>query len=394
MSKTTKLVTKEELFTVPLPTGTDTYTVISYKFIVDTVKTKLEESNYNIISENYRATSGLNIARCTYVIEHNENPGKYFTFNWVNSYDKSTRFSCAVGGYLTENQSSIIGKEIKPFIRKHTGNADELAEATIINMINDIEEYALTIIEDKSTMLATVIEQKEIAHILGELYILHDMITIEQLSAIKRETIKPTFLFMEPAENTLWELYRNILTVIKSSHPKTWLNQQRFLHSHLISYAWSLVVTETTTEEWVAEMSYEEDLTIEEATIREEIEEEADEFYKRLEGSETEGVKYDIVINDEEPVEVELDGAAAASFLDILEDKMVKEEEDLFEPILPTAAPVMENEVSDKKVIKAIKDMLKNSLGYKGEFSVILEDDTYAITMEDDEELFLAADSI
>jgi len=72
---------------------------------------------------------------------------------------------------------------------------------------------------------------------------------------------------------------------------------------------------------------------------------------------------------------------------------MVKQEE-FFEPILPTAAPVMDNAVSDKMIIKAIKEMLKNSLGYKGEFSVVLEDDTYAITMEDDEELFLAADSI
>jgi len=372
MSKTTKLVTKEELFTVPLPTGTDTYTVISYKFIVDTVKTKLEESNYNIISENYRATSGLNIARCTYVIEHNENPGKYFTFNWVNSYDKSTRFSCAVGGYLTENQSSIIGKEIKPFIRKHTGNADELAEATIINMINDIEEYALTIVEDKCMMSSVTVTKRDIAHILGELFVQHDMVSIEQMSSIKKEVIKPTYLFIDVPENTLWHLYCNILTVIKSSHPKTWLGQQRFIYGHLLNHVpTSELLTEKETES-----------------------EEADEFYKRLEGSETEGVKYDIVINDEEPVEVELDGAAAASFLDILEDKMVKEEEDLFEPILPTAAPVMENEVSDKKVIKAIKDMLKNSLGYKGEFSVILEDDTYAITMEDNEELLLAADSI
>lgn len=369
MSKTTKLVTKEELFAVPLPTGTDTYTVISYKFIVDTVKTKLEESNYNIVSETYRATSGLNIARCTYVIEHNENPGKYFTFNWVNSYDKSTRFSCAVGGYLTENESSIIGKEIKPFIRKHTGNADELAEATIINMINDIEEYALTIVEDKSLMSSVITTKRDIAHILGELFVQHDMVSIEQMSSIKKEVIKPTYLFADIVENTLWHLYCNILTVIKSSHPKTWLAQQRFVYGHLLNRAIT-VIDESA-----------------------ESEEEAD-FYKRLEGTESEGVKYDIVINDEEPVEVELDGAAAASFLDILEDEMVKVDADFIETTYPTTPPVMDNAVSDKKVIKAIKEMLKNSLGYKGEFTVILEDDTYAITMEDDEELFLAADSI
>jgi hypothetical protein len=351
MSKTTKLVTKEELYAVPLPVGTDTYTVISYKFIVDTVKRKLEENNYQIVSETYRATSTLQIARCTYVIEHKDNPGKHFTFNWVNSYDKSTRFSCAIGGYITENEASIIGKEIKPFIRKHTGNADELAEATIINMINDIEEYALTIIEDKNAMLGTVIEQKEIAHILGELYILHDMITIEQLSAIKRETIKPTFLFMEPAENTLWELYRNILTVIKSSHPKTWLNQQRFLHSHLISYAWSLVVTERATEEWVAEMPYEEDLTTEEATIREEIEEEADTFVERLEK-------------------------------EMIEDLKV------WDKALP------DNHITDKYVIDSIKQLLTDSLGYNGQFVVSLDEDTYTIEMANGEELFLGVESI
>jgi hypothetical protein len=76
------------------------------------------------------------------------------------------------------------------------------------------------------------VNRNQIAAILGDLYFTYDMISIEQLSSIKKEYNKPSYVYSTPSDS-LWTVYCHILTVIKSSHPKLWLHQQGFIHNYL-----------------------------------------------------------------------------------------------------------------------------------------------------------------
>jgi hypothetical protein len=163
MSKTTKLVTVEELKAIPLPVKTETYTVISHGLIIDEVKNELVNAGFEIISEEYRANNNLEVARGSYIIRRSEDPNFAMSFNWTNSYDKSTKFQCAIGGYVWENNSYVIEKEDNTFIRKHTGDADTLAKDTIADKIANAEKYYLSVLDTKRKMEGVKISRSEAA---------------------------------------------------------------------------------------------------------------------------------------------------------------------------------------------------------------------------------------
>ena len=232
MSKTTKVVQAVELKAVPLPMKTDTYTVISHGFIIDEVKQELAKAGFEVVAEEYRANNNLEVARGSYIIKRSEDPSFMMSFNWTNSYDKSTKFQCAVGGYVWENNSFVIEKEGNSFIRKHTGDADTLVKETIADKIANAEAYYLSVLDAKRKMETIKVSRGEVSKILGNLYFNFDMISIEQLSGIKKEYLKPSYVYSTDSDS-LWTVYCHILTVLKSSHPKLWLHQQGFIHNYL-----------------------------------------------------------------------------------------------------------------------------------------------------------------
>jgi hypothetical protein len=232
MSKTTKVVTAGELRLTTLPRKTETYTVISHGFIIDNVKAMLSAKGFEVVVEEYRANNNLEVARGSYIIKRSEDPTFLMSFNWVNSYDKSTKFQCAIGGYVWENNSYVIDKEDNTFIRKHTGDADTLAKETIEEKINNAESYYLKVLNAKQKMQSITVNRQQVAKMLGELYFSYDMISIEQLSGIKKEYNKPSYVYSTNSDS-LWTVYCHMLTVIKSSHPKQWLHQQGFIHNYL-----------------------------------------------------------------------------------------------------------------------------------------------------------------
>ena len=254
MSKTTKLVTAQELKAAPLPAKTATYTVISHGFIIDEITSELEKAGFEIISEEYRANNNLEVARGSYIIRRSEDPNFSMCFNWVNSYDKSTKFQCSVGGYVWENYSYVIEKEDNTFIRKHTGGADELAKHTIADKIANAEKYYKSVLATKTAMENITVSRGQVAKILGDLYFNFDMISIEQLSGIKKEYMKPSYVYPTYSDS-LWTIYCHILTIIRSSHPKTWLMQQGFIHNYLKLNYLGKPTSATATETLVAKES-------------------------------------------------------------------------------------------------------------------------------------------
>ena len=56
-------VTPEMLSQAPFPNHGDTYTVIRHKFLIDASRSILKTHGFNILNEEYTATSNLNVAQ-------------------------------------------------------------------------------------------------------------------------------------------------------------------------------------------------------------------------------------------------------------------------------------------------------------------------------------------
>ena len=428
MSKTTKVVTAGELRLTTLPRKTETYTVISHGFIIDNVKAMLSAKGFEVVVEEYRANNNLEVARGSYIIKRSEDPTFLMSFNWVNSYDKSTKFQCAIGGYVWENNSYVIDKEDNTFIRKHTGDADTLAKETIEEKINNAESYYLKVLNAKQKMQSITVNRQQVAKMLGELYFSYDMISIEQLSGIKKEYNKPSYVYSTNSDS-LWTVYCHMLTVIKSSHPKQWLHQQGFIHNYLkmnylmtadtVSFATPPVIIEKAllnvpdediryaADEFVAgQLSGikvpEVEVDPAQINLLDAIQEAEEELFPIVEEElvrytdplgvtfeapvveEKEHVSLDQVVrwlNEDEPTAIE----------DIFTEEEIEEVEE--------ARALYENDeesltVSDPKVISILQNEVNNIFGYDVEIEVFEDGENYNIVTNDGQEVVVPVDYV
>ena len=388
MSKTTKVVTAAELKAVSLPTKTETYTVISHGFIIDEVEAALAAKGFTVVDEEFRASNNLEVARGSYIIRRPEDPTFMMSFNWVNSYDKSTKFQCSVGGYVIENNSYVIDKEDNVFIRKHTGDADTLAKSTIQDKITNAEQYYASVLADKRMMEDVTIGRSAVANMLGELYFMYDMLSIEQLSGVKKEYLKPSYAYSTGADS-LWTIYCHMLTVIKSSHPKGWIYQQGFIHNYIKLMMMSkqepieLITPMLDPLHAVPNQTNILDL-IEELEAVEEIPTAAPEtiFFEDIAGN-----TFEAPIVDK-------------TFIETLEEAMieqVQEDTKTLESMVWGLPAVEQEEITDVdtdsadaiKIHDAIASELENLFGYTVEFEVELEDDSYRVTTDDGQEVIM-----
>lgn len=234
MPKRAGITTKEHLLSAPLPEQTKSYTVISHGFIIDKAKEVLDRMGFDIVRELYRCNEDANIAQGVYHLkfEGDQDPEMGMMFAWANSYDKSMRFKCAVGGYLNTSQSVIISGQMGSWNRKHSGTADTEASDTIISQIENAKEYYSQLVEDKKNMKTITISEKQRAELTGRMYLQYELLTGEQLGIARNEFKKPSFDYNAPADS-LWTMYNGLVFALQKAHPKTWMDQQRMIHWYL-----------------------------------------------------------------------------------------------------------------------------------------------------------------
>jgi len=258
MSKRANLTTQEYLTSAPLPAATATYTVIPHKDVIDLVKKALEEKGFGIERELYRCNLGAQVAQGVYHLKYGNDSDIGLLFAWSNSYDKSMRFRCTMGGFVHESLSAIIGDNMGSYGRKHTGTADTDVYGTIKEQIENAAGYFDDLKATKELMKTIEVTEEDRAQLVGKMYFINEILTSEQMSIIRQEFNKPSFNY-SGVESSVWELYNAIVFALQKSHPKTWIDQQMVAH-FVVSNHFGLgtmqpvvVQNEVTAEETVAD---------------------------------------------------------------------------------------------------------------------------------------------
>ena len=232
-------VDKTTLLNVPLPNHGATYTVISHKFVMDTVEKELQARGYVIKEEVYRATSNGQIATGAYELNHNSDPELSLMFAWTNSYNKQVKFRAVTGAKILANGSYMILGEQGSWIRKHTGTADKEAEQSIIDQITHANLYYDKLSEHKNKMKNMSLTTRQQANLLGVLFAEYNVLSSEQANYVKNQMKSPSYFYAN-GNDTLWAFYNHITGSLQEAHPKTWLEDQRIVH-YLITNEFNLV---------------------------------------------------------------------------------------------------------------------------------------------------------
>ena len=226
------MTTKEYLINAPLPEATDTYTVVPHKDVIAKTEQTLEKMGFEIEREFYKCNLDAKIAQGIYHLKYSDDPDIGMLFTWSNSYDKSMRFKCCIGGYVHESLASIISGNMGTYARKHTGDADSDVLSTIDNQLINAEEYFKDLLIQKDKMLNLVLSSKIRAELTGRMYFEHELFTSEQISIIGTQYKKSSYA-INGESNTVWYMYHAILIALQRAHPRTWMDQQIIAHNFL-----------------------------------------------------------------------------------------------------------------------------------------------------------------
>jgi len=241
MPRIIKETTKSHLQNAQLPSHGETYTVIPHKDVIENTLNMLNASGFEVQKELYRASINANVAQGIYHIRPtrsldetiiNENE-LGMMFAWTNSYDKSTRFQCAVGAYVMVCNNGMVSGDMMNFARKHTGSADYEIKMQISNQIKNAEKYYARIIKDKDSLRTIAIDRKQQSELLGRLYADKDILDLSQVSIVKSEMDKPSYEYEADQENA-WAFYNHVTHALKKSHPRSWLSDTQKFHDFIV----------------------------------------------------------------------------------------------------------------------------------------------------------------
>jgi hypothetical protein len=228
MPKKIQNTTKAHLVSVPLPNHGATYTVISHQFVIDYAYQALANAGFGIVDEEYRCTADGQIAQGIYKLNFNNDPELSMMFAWTNSYNKQVKFKCVVGAYINNSGSVMISGEVGSWVRKHTGTADTEVKQTIDDYISNAYMYYNQLCSDKAAMEIVSLNKRKQSQLLGVLFAEYEILTTEQASLIRDQMKRPLQVFK--STDSLWAFYNFVTNALQSSHPKTWMEDQRILH--------------------------------------------------------------------------------------------------------------------------------------------------------------------
>lgn len=230
----TALVSEGHVRNVELPQHGKSYTVIPHGHAIDETKKTLLSAGFKLKSEQYKTTLDGQVAQGIYHLEYGNDPDMGLMFAWSNSYNKSMRFKCAVGGHVFICMNGVVRGDMSSYVRKHTGSALYEATLNINEQISKAKEYFDILVQDKELLKNVMLTPSDKGTILGRLFAEQEILTLTQVGIVKRELDKPSHNYNCDADSA-WAMYNHVTLALKESHPATYLQDHEVLHQFFIN---------------------------------------------------------------------------------------------------------------------------------------------------------------
>lgn len=219
---------KLQLFDVPVPIATDTYSPVAHKAIIETVEEQLHKRNMQITGEKFNVAASGNKVIGYYDLMYDNNPEMGMRLAFRNSYDKSMSVAYAAGSQVFICGNGMVNGEIQ-YVRKHTGSVSKELEVRAVAAIEELEDHFIRMQFAAERMKSIELSKVKAAEMYGRLFMIEDVLNSVQLSTVKKELEESRF---EPfREDTLWSAYNHVTFALKESHPLTYIQNHVNLHN-------------------------------------------------------------------------------------------------------------------------------------------------------------------
>jgi hypothetical protein len=246
---------EQELRNASLPNHGGRYAVVAHGDVIDNAKNQILNAGFSINKTEYRMSNDGNIAQGVYHLDYANDPDMGMMFAWSNSYNKTMRFKCAVGGYVFICMNGVVSGNMGNYSRKHSGTALQDVINEITHQIAHAKEHYDVLLQDKQMLKNVLLSPRDKGKILGQLFANDEILTLTQVGIVKRELDKPTHNYNSDV-NSAWTMYNHITFALKESHPSSYMKDHQRVHEYFVNEFGQLV---TTTNQLVDPIDEEDD---------------------------------------------------------------------------------------------------------------------------------------
>jgi hypothetical protein len=231
----TAFVTESVIRNASLPNHGGKYVTVQHGFVIDQTKAELLNAGFTISQELYKTSADGQMAQGIYHLNYGNDADMGLMFAWSNSYNKMMRFKCAIGAHVFICGNGVVRGDMGNYKRKHIGNT-ALADVTnsIQSQISQAKEHYDKLVEDKEMLKNIILTPRDKGRILGELFAKDEILTLTQVGIVKREMDKPTHAYNADI-NSAWSMYNHITFALKESHPMTYLDDHKKVHTFFVN---------------------------------------------------------------------------------------------------------------------------------------------------------------
>ena len=223
-----------DLISAPIPHATKSYTPISHEEAITTIQDMLDDYGYEIEETIYRANENATQAYGYFVFRASTDPEIKGLYAFQNSYDKTMRFTGAVGVKI-DNEAVVISNS-QTHMRKHTGSAFIDIKEGIESQISNASIDVSTMITRKNDFSMFSMSKIEYGRLVGELLI-EDILMPDQATAAARAWPKnPGRNALKIDNITLWEAYKFISKSVQLTTPMNWMKNLTRLYWYLTRF--------------------------------------------------------------------------------------------------------------------------------------------------------------
>lgn len=129
-------------------------------------------------------------------------------------------FGIAAGSIVKVcSNSNIWGSDVN-YKRKHIGNSLNEINNSLENSLNAYESISKKHLLYKEKLANIQLSDKNTANLIGNMYLVEDLLTENQVSIVKKEFKAPSFDY--GVLNSAWNLYNHCTHALKESRPNIW----------------------------------------------------------------------------------------------------------------------------------------------------------------------------
>ena len=144
----------------PLPEQTKTYTVIPHAKVIELIEGGLQVNNFNIVNSTFDSSHLGDVLVARYYTEDMIDDDMRLSFQFTNSYDKTTRFHMNVCCYIPQSKAVMMFDNYS-YSRRHTGNGDKESYDNIMDTIRRSKDSIKQFMELKKCMIDQQLSKEE-----------------------------------------------------------------------------------------------------------------------------------------------------------------------------------------------------------------------------------------